>query len=453
IYDQSHVEQIHFVYLDDRPNFQWNRFIVLDTDIFVSLLRNNHVLGSVSYNVSWGKQTEKKQSVLFSGDVGNSTETNSAPSLLRHMQHPHKNTGFIVTESTYGNRNRPKDPNFQERITLLEKEVIDCIFNKKGTLLIPAFSFHRTQELLFDLYYLLKYRWAGSNKFQGQPITVYHDSPLANKISGIYAKELASGKLIGKKFKTPNLNKEMGDILEVNDNQLQEIFKDIYTHRPLNIGGHQIQSLSPGETPTKPCIILSSSGMCDNGPVINHLLDLLNSPTNTVLMTGYLGKGSIGAQLMELSSLSEVEKDHTNIKFTEKHIKMPANEIFADIKMISGYSGHADQSGLVNYIFPEGGEPYTSMPTIFINHGNYEAKISLKTELENRSHDFEMISHGELNVIIPEIENEWFDLSSGKWSQNQPKNLTDKDSEYEKIIQNLTYQVSNLSEEVQRLSR
>jgi len=164
-YNTKSISKVRFYCIDDKLNFKWGIFSPIDKDIYICFFRSSHILGSVSISINAGKSKNNKI-IHFSGDIGNNTSENSYQSLLKKRHTPRENIDLIILESTYGNRCRESSySSFENRINFLEKVIEKTIYNKRGKLIIPAFSLHRSQDILFDIYYILKYKWNGRNKY------------------------------------------------------------------------------------------------------------------------------------------------------------------------------------------------------------------------------------------------------------------------------------------------
>jgi glyoxylase-like metal-dependent hydrolase (beta-lactamase superfamily II) len=163
IYSEDDVKRVKFKHIDELPGFRWGKFFPIDLDLFINLFRSAHILGAVSIGISWSRENGK--SILFSGDIGNNTRAYAPQPLIKYRHDPDQRFGYIVCESTYGGRSRDKsDLDFEYRISKLEDVIVETLHKKRGNLIIPAFSMHRTQEILFDLYYIFKVRWNESLK-------------------------------------------------------------------------------------------------------------------------------------------------------------------------------------------------------------------------------------------------------------------------------------------------
>ncbi|MBN2693893.1 MBL fold metallo-hydrolase, partial [bacterium] len=164
-FEKENIDQIEFELFDERPDFKWGILNPIDKDLFLSFYRSSHVLGAISAGISWKTDPINKEkkinsySIFFSGDIGNNINKNLYLPLMKKRHSPGEKFKYVVAESTYGDRNRENDDkDFKKRIDKLKNIIIKTI-EKGGRLIIPAFSFHRTQEILFDLYYLLMIDW------------------------------------------------------------------------------------------------------------------------------------------------------------------------------------------------------------------------------------------------------------------------------------------------------
>ena len=127
---------------------------------------------------------------------------------------------------------------------------------------------------------------------------------------------------------------------------------------------------------TEPCIIISASGMCDVGRIKHHLKHNLWNPKSTILFVGYQAQGTLGRAIVNGA----------------KKVKIFGEEIAvnAKIEYIEGYSGHADQEWLLNFIYSFFKKP----KQIILVHGEEEAKNVLKQEIERTT---------DIPVTIPKL--------------------------------------------------
>jgi len=138
----------------------------INEEFSVYLKDGGHILGSAMYEFSYnGKK------VVFTGDSGNS------PSPLLKNTENVTDADYLIIDSVYGDRNHePKE----ERDQRFKQIILDTI-EKRGTLVIPAFSVERTQVILYELNNLVEEKKIPS-------VPVFLDSPLGSKVTNIYAR-------------------------------------------------------------------------------------------------------------------------------------------------------------------------------------------------------------------------------------------------------------------------
>ncbi|MGJ8581014.1 MAG: MBL fold metallo-hydrolase RNA specificity domain-containing protein, partial [Psychromonas sp.] len=278
---------------------------------------------------------DKGTRVLFSGDLG----ATYSP-LLASPKSPYK-ADIVVIESTYGD----KDHQWRrQRAMSLEKVLIKAI-SDNGVVIIPAFSIGRTQELLYELEQI-----TAKAKFKKlADIEVIVDSPMAAKFTEHYQAFQtlwdAEAKRRVKQGRQP-LN-----------------FDALYT-----VDTHQehMQVVEYLAKRDKPAIVIAASGMCSGGRVVNYLKRFISEPTADVLFVGYQAYGTLGRQIQQYGPRG----GYVFIDGAKLDIK-------AGVYTISGYSAHADQSNLVNFIKRIRKGP----AKVVIVHGDDEAKQALKAKL------------------------------------------------------------------------
>jgi len=294
-----------------------------------------HILGSAYIEVDVKPVADKGSRVVFSGDLG----ATYSP-LLASPKSPYK-ADIVVIESTYGDKNHQGR---RDRAKSLEKVLIKAI-SDNGVVIIPAFSIGRTQELLYELEQI-----TAKAKFKKlADIEVIVDSPMAAKFTEHYQHFQtlwdAEAKRRVKQGRQP-LN-----------------FDSLYT-----VDTHQehMQVVEYLANRSKPAIVIAASGMCSGGRVVNYLKRFISEPTADVLFVGYQAQGTLGRQIQQYGPSGGyvfIDGEKLDVK--------------AGVHTISGYSAHADQSNLVNFIkrIRKGPEK------VIIVHGDQQAKESLKDKL------------------------------------------------------------------------
>lgn len=276
----------------------------------VELLDAGHVLGSAF--VKFTSVSGKK--MLFTGDIGNS------PSVLLPHREEVSGLDYLLMESVYGDRNHEAR---NERVEKFEKIVEEAI-TKQSTLLIPAFSLERTQEVLMLLDEMFEKKKMPSAR-------VYLDSPLAERITPIFEKALGNDKF---NFK------ELVKITRVADS-------------------HEIWNTHGGK------IIIAGSGMSTAGRILGHEEEYLPDPNTILLFMGYQAAGTLGRQIKE--GVKKIFIDGREVR------------VRARIEKIDGFSGHADSNALVVFV----SHTAPTLKKVFVGMGEPKSQIFLAQRLRD----------------------------------------------------------------------
>jgi metallo-beta-lactamase family protein len=425
LFHESDVNLIKW-HVIDAGEFYWNKTLRLADGLSATFKRSSHVLGACGISVSWstaGAPNDLK-SIYFSGDIGCQLEGNAYLPLLKGDHRPYPKADYIVMESTYGAADRGGEfKNSEGRVNALGAVICDTAYKKGGAVLIPAFSYHRTQEIMMDLLAWQWKSWAESEhsnlmgsyiiKKDGaeayeSPLRVLCDSPLGARINNVYASQL-SKKLSNGKYQY--LNSELAGRLGCSERECSQIFRELTNTGSIYRNGNVLRSLRPKDRDNKQggqryqktidhySVIIASSGMCDHGPVVEYMNRMKRDPKNTIILTGYQSASSQGRQLLEQSARSENKGNYAQV-----------------VNMSGYYSGHADQSKLLDYVFSLGAFAKDSRPAnIFINHGEGESKCGLKEAILNRA---EQQLEGDRAVAsVSFAKSTWFDLNLGAYIQ------------------------------------
>lgn len=430
MYTEQDVKQINWSIVDEDEGFKWGRLIRLAEGLRMAFLRSSHILGASLISVSW-KVDNEDRTICFSGDIGCQTDENVYLPLMKSGQHPFADTDYIVVESTYGGRVRSqKYQNYQLRLERLAEVIAHTLFVKGGKVLMPAFSLHRTQELMMDVLQWMKVNRPTIMDVLGQytnnrPITANIHAPLGRAITQAYADHLCSKSPNGK-FKY--LNTELCESLQMTADEIQVMLQQLVERGQFSVGNDD----SLGMTKSRQSlnldadIVIASAGMCDNGPVVKYLEHWEHDPRNTIILTGYQSAGSKGAELMERATDSN----------------LPVEELLPNqaevIDMSPYYSAHADQQMLLDFLFRTGGYGCSTPTTILINHGNPESKYALEEAIQKRT-----AKHSENGRRIKDVR-----IADARWINLDNGEVIDSEQELQSEIEALRLQVKLLSENV-----
>lgn len=271
----------------------YHKTLDLNDGFTLELYDAGHILGSALIRIS-----RAGKAIVFTGDLGGGNSP-----LLAPVEYPGGAT-YLVMESVYGDTVRTKDENRREQL----EDIIEDTVARGGTLLIPAFSTERTQDLLFEIRALMIEKRIPS-------IPVFLDSPLAHKITAAF--------VAYPEYFAPALRERVKK-----DEQIFSFPQMQYTE---SVGASRDIWKTTG-----PKIILAGSGMSNGGRVVHHEKMLLPDKKSTLLIVGYQAAGSIGRRLLEGASEVTVFRE-----------KIPVR---AKISSLYGYSAHMDGEELVEFV-------------------------------------------------------------------------------------------------------
>ena len=283
-----------------------------------------HVLGSAILEI-WITESDDTVKLVYTGDLGQKDKP-----LLRDPEIVEE-ADYLIMESTYGDR---VHENARDRVALMF-DAIQRTVKRNGTVIIPAFAVGRTQELIYELN---KYHAENREDNPLLQIPVYIDSPMAVSATRVFQKNADA------------FDDETKALIFSGNNPLE--FKNLHFIRD-----HR-ESMALNKS-TQPKVIVSASGMCTAGRVRHHLKHNLWNPDNTVIFVGYQAQGTLGRLL----------KDGI------KKVKLLGEEIAVKAEMVSidGFSGHADQPALLEWLTEFRKKP----KKIFLVHGEPEASNAL----------------------------------------------------------------------------
>ena len=325
----------------------YDEIIEITPEIHARFNDAGHMLGSSIIEV-WVNEDGKEVKTVFTGDIGNNDiPLLSEPTMI-------EDTDYLVMESTYGSRLHLKN---QEKAQMF-LDIVSETLDNGGTVVIPSFAVGRTQEILYEINKLKDI--IDDEEFKRKYKTlmkaaVYVDSPLAISATEVFKENMEL------------FDEETQKQIASGDNPLE--FPGLQFTRTAD----ESKALNEDNTPS---IIISASGMCEVGRIKHHLKHNLWNPNSTVLFVGYQAPGTLGYSIVNGA----------------KKVKIFGEEIAvnARIEYIEGYSGHADQEGLMNFIYS-----FIKKPKhIFLVHGEPESQDVLEEKIEQETG---------IGVTIPEF--------------------------------------------------
>ena len=328
--------------MDRFVTVEYDSWHPIDEDVQVLYTDAGHIIGSAAVHLKI-KEGGKETHLTFSGDVGRYRDV-----ILRSPE-VFPQADYILIESTYGNSlHDPADTTPDMLLKWIERTCLD----KKGKLIIPAFSVGRTQEILFALNQL-------EEEHRLPDLDYFVDSPLS-----VAATEIV-------KSYPQYFNKTIQKILETDNDPFSfkglKYIKSVEESKLLNYRD-------------KPCVIISASGMADAGRVKHHISNNIENSRNTVLLVGYCEPRSLGGRLMAGAK--------------EVHIFGVLHEVHAEIGSIRSMSAHGDFEDLSQFLACQ--DP-SKVKTLFIVHGEYDVQQAFRDRL---------LKKGFPDIEIPELHYE-----------------------------------------------
>ena len=284
-----------------------------------------HILGSGTLEL-WFQDSPKEKKIVFSGDIGKKGNP-----IVKDPLNPVE-ADFIVMESTYGNRlHKPLKESIDELV-----DAVKTTIKRGGNVYIPSFAVGRAQDLLYILNNLVR-------KKRLYNINVYLDSPLAQEATKIY---LSHPECFDEDAKKLFTTKDHNDSIKL----------------------HFVQSAQESMALNKiksGIIVIAGSGMCEGGRIRHHLKHNLWRFECSVIFVGFQGKGTLGRKIVDGAKTVHILGEEIAVK--------------ASIYTINGFSAHADQAELIEWI-----SFFKDSPEVFIVHGEEEVSMVFSSRVNER---------------------------------------------------------------------
>jgi metallo-beta-lactamase family protein len=279
-----------------------------------------HILGS-SCVVLHEETDGARVRLTFSGDVGRpNLPIIRDPEVMPAAE-------YLIMESTYGGRLHKDVSHVVNKL----RDVVNRTAGRGGRIIVPAFAVGRTQQLVLLLHQL-------ANARQIPNIPIFVDSPLALNVTQVHR-----------------------DHPECFDDEAREYLR----HGEDPFGFQRLQYIREASESKKlndlhgPFVVISASGMCEQGRILHHLRNNIEDPRNTILVTGFMAQDTLGRKLVE--------------KWQEVLIFGEPMRVRAEISSLDELSGHADQRELLHWI-----EPFAAgLRRVFLVHGEPEQAQTL----------------------------------------------------------------------------
>jgi metallo-beta-lactamase family protein len=283
-----------------------------------------HMFGSGSIELTVDEDGRKKV-VIFSGDLG----PLSMP-ILRPFE-PFKKADMVFMESTYGDRDHKP---YEQTVAEFER-IVQEVVSAGGKILVPTFAIGRSQQILYHLAIMFLQK-------KVKPFPVFLDSPMAIEATKVYSKH-------------PDLFDD--EMKAWQKKGLGNATRGMYKATATAAESQKLNALKG------PCAILAGAGMCNAGRILHHLKHNLDKPHVHVLIVGYQGDGSLGRRLVEGQKIVSVHQRRITVR--------------AKIHTLNGFSGHAGQTELLQWLAPLA----PSKPRVVLTHGEDMPRAALAKQI------------------------------------------------------------------------
>jgi len=315
---------------------RYGEMVSLDGGIKVRFQDAGHILGSAIIEL-WAEEGGEGKKLVFSGDLGSpGAPFVRDPTLITEAD-------VLWLESTYGNRfHRSREETERELLKIIQEALRDG-----AKVIIPAFAVERTQDVIYTLGELIR-----RNLIPRIPI--YIDSPLAISATEIF------------KRNTDCFDQETKTLLSGGQNPL-ELPEILYTR--------STEASRAINEDSRPGIIISASGMGDAGRIKHHLKHHLWREASHIVIIGYQAEGTVGRRIVDGAKTVRLFGEEIAVK--------------AHIHTLGGFSAHADQKGLLDWL-SHFGNPNLE---VFVVHGEEKISLDLSQLIRDRFH---------LKAIVPQ---------------------------------------------------
>ena len=334
LYNVEHVRET----LKHITGYSYENWIRIRPSVEFMFRDVGHILGSASITLRI-TENGKITTLGFTGDIGRPNR----PILSDPLPMPQLD--YLICESTYGSTIHPQT---HEEISQLIEVITDTCINRKGKVIIPAFSVGRTQEVLFMLDQLVEEKRLPA-------VPVYVDSPLAMEATDIFLKhpECFDTSLHDFMLKDPD---PFG-------------FKNLTYIRA-------VEDSKKLNASSEPCIIISASGMANAGRVRHHIANNVEFSKNTILIVGYAAPETPAGQLRE---------GKPYVEFFNRRFK-----VNAQVVVMESFSAHADYKEMLAFLDNQ----KISVRKMWLVHGEFEVQEKWRQHL---------LDAGFIDVAIPAL--------------------------------------------------
>jgi metallo-beta-lactamase family protein len=257
----------------------------------------------------------------------------------------------LIMESTYGNRNHESVETSRAELGRVVSETA----SRGGRVLIPAFALGRTQEIVYELHALARDALIPS-------IPIYIDSPLASDVTAVF-----------------DLHRDVYDKTEKMVRDVGKLFRFPLVRYIRTADESKSLNSAHG-----PMVIIAASGMAEAGRILHHLAHGASNPRNTILIVGFQAEHTLGRRIVERRPFIKVFGEELPLK--------------AQVKVINGYSAHADRAGLLAWLDAVRSKS-PDLSKVFLVHGEPAAQDAFAADVRERGPQVDAPPQGAVRIV------------------------------------------------------
>jgi metallo-beta-lactamase family protein len=321
--ETHHLEKVEPLYniadadeaLEVFDGFPYRHPVSIGKNLTCTFYDAGHILGS-AFALIHAQENGRDLTVCYTGDIGRFDKPIIEDPTL-DFNEADRQIDLMIMESTYGDRLHGPVQDLKPQLKKILTETVE----RGGSVIIPAFAYGRTQELLYTLHELY-------DENDVPRIPIYVDSPLATKITRVF-----------------------GEHPEVYDDDTHDAFLE-QGKNPFSMDKiHFVESVEESialNHEKKSHIVLSASGMCEAGRILHHLRYKIHNPQNTILIVGYQARHTLGSRILEQGLKYEKsgrKGPAPRVKFFNKEYPLKAR-----VRKLDGFSAHGDKKEMLRFL-------------------------------------------------------------------------------------------------------
>lgn len=336
--------------------YPYRHAVTIGKDVDCTFYEAGHILGS-SMAMVQVTANGRPWNICFSGDIGRFDKPILKDPCL-HFQDDHRDVELLIMESTYGDRDHEPVGDLKSALA----DVVNATYERGGCVLIPAFAYGRTQELLYFLHLLY-------DEGAVPRLPIYVDSPLATNITRVF----------GEHPEVYDLETHQS-FLQNGDNPFEFAEVEFVNSVEASMAVNRDQN---------PHIVIAASGMCEAGRILHHLRHKIHNPRHTVLIVGFMAQNTLGRRILDLGTEYEAagrQGPPPVLRFFNKEYPLKAR-----VTRIGGFSAHADRNEMLRFLK----QSNLKIGKIMLVHGEEAQALAFADFLKREGYDVAVPNPGD----------------------------------------------------------